>query len=192
MTDALSQSATVLASRHPREARSFGVSLSPSMALEVVETVKDRALIMRQTHRLAYFTDGDYRASRAWVRVVDWMVLLLLAGLERLWMPNDPGRALAAGLSQVAVLLVAICIIEMAAPFLAEYEWKRFGKMGILFLSALAVGLNTVAALDQHPAMRLRYGEQLQVTAVMLTYVVGIGSIGCIVLLFGLFWWTLL
>jgi len=30
------------------------------------------------------------------------------------------------------------------------------------------------------------------VTAVMLTYVVGIGSIGCIVLLFGLFWWTLL
>jgi len=77
----------------------FGVTVSSKMARVVLETVRDRALILRQTHRLAYFVDGDYRASKAWVRTVDWMVLLGLAGLERLWVPNDPGRAIAAGLS---------------------------------------------------------------------------------------------
>ena len=169
----------------------FGVSVSPALARSILETVRDRSLILRQTHRLAYFVDGDYRASRAWVRCVDWAVLLMLAGLERLWVPNAPGRALAAGITQVLVLLVALAVIESASPFLEEYEWKRVGKVGTLLLSALAVGLNTVAALQQHPSMRDRESA-LHSAALGLTYVVGIGSIGCLLILFGLFWWTLL
>jgi len=91
------------------------------VAQEITDTIRDRTLILQQTHRLAYFVDGDYRASRAWVRGVDWMVLLLLAGLERLWVPNDPGRAVAAGVSQVVVLLCALAVIEHASPFLEEF-----------------------------------------------------------------------
>ena len=49
-----------------------------------------------------------------------------------------------------------------------------------------------VAALDQNQAMQVRFGRQLEAAAIGFTYVVGIGSIGCIVLLFVLFWWTLL
>ena len=54
------------------------------------------------------------------------------------------------------MLLLALGIIERASPFLEEFEWKRVGKVGTLLLSAAAVALNTVAALDQHPSMRGR------------------------------------
>jgi len=92
----------------------------------------------------------------------------------------------------VIVLLCALAVIEHASPFLEEFQWKRAGKVGTLLLSAMAVCLNMVAALDQNQAMQVRFGRQLEAAAIGLTYVVGIGSIGCIVLLFALFWWTLL
>ena len=59
-SSALSQSSMVSVSTD-QDIRSFGVSVSPAMALEVVETVRDRALILKRTKRLVYFVDGDYR-----------------------------------------------------------------------------------------------------------------------------------
>jgi len=165
--------------------------MSSESAHLILETVRDRALILRQTHRLAYFTDGDYRASRAWVRAIDWIVLLLLAGLEPLWVPNEPVRALAVGCANIAVLIAASIAFEIASPFLDEFEWKRIGKQGTLVLSAFAVCLNTAAALDDHPST-YEFRSLLRSVAVALTFVVGIGSILCLVLLFGMFWYTLL
>lgn len=127
--------------------------------MELLETVRDRARILRQTHRLAYFASGDYRASKAWIRMVDWMVLLLIASLEPLRVPQQPMRIILTASLQVTVLLVAACIFQLSSPFLQEYEWKRVGKLGTLLLSSLAVALNAVAALSQDAALQSTSGE---------------------------------
>lgn len=167
------------------------VRLSSFAARNVVETIRDRSLILRQTNRLAYFADGDYRASAAWIRAVDWAVLLILAALEPLWVPSDPTRTILAGSLQVLVLVAAAVAFETSQPFLEEYQWKRVGKLGILSLSGLAVGLNTIAGLLSHPDLESSH-EALQSAAVVMTYLVGIGSIACVSILFVLFWYTLL
>lgn len=108
---------------------------------------------------MAYFADGDYRASKAWVRVVDWMVLMLIAGLEPVRVPQQPMRVILTASLQVTVLIIAAIVFQLTSPFLSEFEWKRVGKLGTLLLSALAVALNAVAALSQDAALQARSGD---------------------------------
>jgi len=100
----------------------MGVAVNSATALAMIETIRDRAPILQHTNRLAYFVDGDYRASRAWVRAIDWAVLLLLAIADPLWSPSSSFLriAIASGL-QISVLLGACLVFEIASPFLEEF-----------------------------------------------------------------------
>lgn len=166
--------------------------MSPVIALQLLETVRDRARILPQTHRLADFVSGDYRASKAWIRVVDWMVLFLIACFEPLEVPHEPLRVILGATMQVLVMVTAAAIFYRASPFLKEYVWKLVGKLGALLLTALAVALNAVAALRQDAALQARFGSQLDMAALGLTYLAGVGSIMCVSILFIMFWWSIL
>jgi hypothetical protein len=110
--------------------------------------IDTNAAIVQNTS-LSHFTSADYRASRFWVRHVDFSVLLVLSILIVFWPSGGvdgggQGGKLAITLAALAVEAIAIVACK---PYTPDNQWLFVVKLSSLLLAGCGAVLNFVNSL---------------------------------------------
>jgi hypothetical protein len=96
----------------------------------------DRCEELRQDVILRFFTKGDFRASKAFFRHVDILLLASMSCILTLW--ARPSSVLDAGLKLLTTLLVifiAALFIWYVNPYQMHERWKYYVKLLSLFIT---------------------------------------------------------
>jgi hypothetical protein len=136
-----------------------GVSREPLVALPglLQAAAMDGSDAVAAEPALSHFAGTTYRPSLCELRQADMGLLAALALIQVFWpTPSDEGGAVARGVVNVLVLLVAAWHVATRSPFLAGDGWKGHVKVGSLLLAALATALTHYTL-----SMSLRYADAL-------------------------------
>jgi hypothetical protein len=134
--------------------------------------IDTNAAIVQNTS-LSHFTSADYRASRFWMRHVDFALLLVLAVLIVFWPSSGvdaggQGGKLAITLAALAVEAIAIVACK---PYTPDNQWLFVVKLSSLLLAVCGALLNFVNSLTPVQAAEGSAGEpERPLAVVVLSY----------------------
>lgn len=112
------------------------------MAGNLVTAALDRSAALASDKWVSPWTGATYRGSAFTARHGDFALFAALAALQAFWlMPATADEAVARGVANVALLILAAWWIATRDPFKRTEPWKRHVKVGLLLLAALAAVL---------------------------------------------------
>jgi len=109
----------------------------------------DTNVAIVQNASLSHFTSADYRASRFWMRHVDFALLLVLAVLIVFWPSSgvDAGGQGGKLVITLAALAVEAIAIVACKPYTPDNQWLFVVKLSSLLLAGCGALLNFVNSL---------------------------------------------